>query len=371
MANKKNEKKKYQYLNKTFMVTLNDGTQKQERVRAKTEAELKKKYQQKQLEYAQGLLTINGNTLFAKWSTEWLETYEKPKVTDKTYKDTKGIVDRIYLKKLGGMKMIDIKTAHLQKCINQLAGKSASYIRKAKLVITAIFEKALLNDIVIKNPARGLEIPKGTSGSRRALTEAEIEIFMQTIDMHHRGLMFAITYACGLRPGEVRSLTRFNMDLAKNVFNVTNAVESGSHDIKSPKTKAGTRSVPIPQWLADKLKSMPHNDTPYLFPNTKGKPLTEKGYYRSWASFLRQMDINAGAELYRNEIILSVIDQSITPYYLRHTYATKLAEAGVDIKTAQYLLGHADIKTTAQIYTHVTPKMLSTARGKIDMIQNP
>lgn len=51
----------------------------------------------------------------------------------------------------------------------------------------------------------------------------------------------------------------------------------------------------------------------------------------------------------------------VTPYYLRHTYATDLFEMGVDLKTAQYLLGHADIKTTANIYTHFMQRSLDKA----------
>ena len=81
---------------------------------------------------------------------------------------------------------------------------------------------------------------------------------------------------------------------------------------------------------------------------------------------MREWDIAAGAELYRNQVIKHMIDQEITPYYLRHTYATELAENSVDIKTAQYLLGHSDIKMTAEIYTHVTEKMIETARAKIN-----
>ena len=60
----------------------------------------------------------------------------------------------------------------------------------------------------------------------------------------------------------------------------------------------------------------------------------------------------------------------LVPYCLRHTYATMLAEAGVDLKTAQYLLGHSTITMTAKYYTHVTPVMVENAREKIERIHS-
>jgi len=75
---------------------------------------------------------------------------------------------------------------------------------------------------------------------------------------------------------------------------------------------------------------------------------------RMWHSFYRACDIAAGAELYRNAVVKHAFDPAITPHYLRHTYCTNLRRQGVALKTAQYLMGHADISTTANIYSHVT-----------------
>ena len=78
------------------------------------------------------------------------------------------------------------------------------------------------------------------------------------------------------------------------------------------------------------------------------------------------MDICAGAKLYRNQIVESKIDYTITPYFLRHTYCNMLCKKGVPLKTAQYLIGHASIEMTAEIYTHVTENMPESARLQIN-----
>lgn len=96
--------------------------------------------------------------------------------------------------------------------------------------------------------------------------------------------------------------------------------------------------------------------------------MDEQRYIKAWKSLLREMDLLAGAQTYRNKIIIhsDAIGQDLTPYNLRHTYATELAEKGVPLKTAQYLLGHSDIRVTANIYTHITKTIIEEAREKIN-----
>ena len=84
---------------------------------------------------------------------------------------------------------------------------------------------------------------------------------------------------------------------------------------------------------------------------------------------MRQWDLDAGAETYRNAIITHAIDQDITPHYLRHTYATQLYRTGIDLKTAQYLLGHADIRTTANIYSHIDADDVAGIASKTDFTE--
>ncbi len=353
------------YIAKSFFVDMPDGTKKEIKSRGKTDEEVQRKYDRKKWEYEMGLLTFNKNTLFVKWVEEWLETYKKPKVRSKHYNDTKNMLDRVFVPIIGTLKMADIKPVHLQNAINELEGKSASYIAKAMSTIKSIMDKAVINEIISKNPALKLEPPIGTKNSRRALTQEEQDVFIQTFTKHKYGPLFGITLACGLRPGEARAMLWFNVDKKNHKITVTQAVEAGTKNIKEPKTKAGKRVIPIPDWYVPILDNLPKTDSPLLFPNESGEILSDQNYKRAWKSFYRLVDIEAGAKVKQNQVIIHAIPQDITPYYLRHTYATKLAELGVDIKTAQYLLGHTDIKMTANIYTHVSNKMFDEAKEKL------
>lgn len=358
------------YLTKSFFITTPTGEKKQVKVRAKTKKELEKKFMEKKLGYEMGILTINSNTLFSKWAEEWLETYKKPTVDDATLKNIHYIVDKFFIPRLHAMKLSDIKTIHIQQCLNESRDYAKSTIDKAATHINSIMEKAVINNLINRNPCLGLEKPKGKEKQeRRALTEEERTIFKTVMKQHEKGLLFGIMLACGLRPSEARALKWENIDIKNKQLSITATVATRKDTLKQPKSKAGIRTIPIPDWYMEMFQKnavVNINKNAFIFFGSNNRPMTEQRLKRAWLSFRREMDILAGAKLYRNEIVEHAIDQSITPYYLRHTYATSLAENGVDMKTAQYLLGHSDIKMTAQIYTHVTNKMLETARAKIN-----
>ncbi|MGI5892349.1 MAG: tyrosine-type recombinase/integrase [Bacillota bacterium] len=354
------------YLRKTFTVTLMDGSSKRIEVKAKTPKELEEKYLKKKLEYEMGLITVNSNTPFKKWVETWLETYKKQDVSEGTYKEINYIITRYFVNSLGALKMSDIKPVHLKNCLNAMEGMSESYIKRAYIYIKDIMKKAVINDLITKDPSIDLHPPAGTKGEKRALTDDEIEIFKQAMLVHHRGPFFGAMLAGGLRPQEARALTWQNVFIDKGEFKVCQAIEARSRNkIKEPKSKAGFRIVPIFDWYIPILKRIPKTNSIFVFPNDKGQPLDHNRVWRGWRSFLRQMDIIAGAKLKQNKIIVHAIAQDLTPHCLRHTYATKMAEAGVDMKTLQYIMGHSDIRMTANVYTHITDNMLAEAKEKM------
>lgn len=367
---KNNQKTKY--VQRMATVTLANGEKKRISARGRTEKEAVLKLARLVAKYENGEITINQNTTLERWSNEWLETYKKPTITKKTFENLQSRVQRYFLEYIGKMTISEIKQTHIQKCLNNMEGMSQDTIKKAYNAINEMMNKAYENDIILKNPTIGVTLPKGKPAqSRRALTPEERSLFMSAVETHPKGAMYAMSLATGARPQEVRALTWENVNLKERVIEIKQAVESGTQNIKEPKSKAGYRSIPLPSWYMPFLLAMPkplNKQTLVFFPSVDGKPITQQRYDRGWASLLRQMDILAGAEIYRNEVISSQIDTTITPYFLRHTYATNLAEVGVEMKAAQYLLGHSSIVTTAKIYTHVTQKLLDNAIEKINKI---
>lgn len=104
----------------------------------------------------------------------------------------------------------------------------------------------------------------------------------------------------------------------------------------------------------------------YVCVNLKGNRYTKKTYTTMWEKIRRLMDIEMGAEVYRNEIIKSVIADDFVIYNLRHTFCTDLQSAGVPINVARELMGHSSIDITSKIYTHHSEISISDALEKMN-----
>lgn len=348
-------------------ITTQDGQKKKLKFYGKTQREAEKKRAKAVAEYEAGMLTFNSNTLFKRWFEEWLDAYKKPKVTSSTLKEIQMVMRKNILPNIGAMKLCDIRLIHVQKCLNEMEGMSKSYIHRTRVYINACLQKAFENGLIQKNPCIGIVEPTAKEKiEKRPLTKEEQGIFKKVMLAHPRGAFFGIMLACGLRPGETRALTWFNINMKEQTVTVNQAVQANTVKVKSPKTESGKRTIPIPDWYVQVLKNVPKTDSPYVFPLKNGKVMPESRYIKAWNSFMRDMDIEAGAETYRNKIIVHALPQDLTPYNLRHTFATEMAEKGMPMKTLQYLMGHSDIRVTANIYTHISPKMIADARDKMN-----
>lgn len=250
-----------------------------------------------------------------------------------------------------------VKPIHCQRALNLQAGKSDWYIRQTRQMMSFIFSKAVDNGLISANPAARLATPQGHSSSRRALTKRESEVFIKAAQKHPHGLYFMLIYGCGCRPSEAAGVQgRDFVDRDGKLY----------LHIRGTKSKAADRYVPVPRLVRDLL---PDQLEPFLpVCTTKdGAPLCERARQRAWKSLTREMNISMGCKLYRNQLAPPLpLADDLTPYCLRHTYCTNLRDLGVDIRTAQYLMGHADIKMTANIYTHTCIDDLEADWDKID-----
>lgn len=197
-------------------------------------------------------------------------------------------------------------------------------------------------------------MPKCTKGKRRALAQDEQERFLKACWDDPFGPYFAAMLACGFRPAETMALEKAYVFKDTQMIRICQSVENHSTDIKDPKTAAGFRDVPFPDWyvpfLDRALSSEKGKGSTFVFTNSRGNMMSATSTKKNWVRIAENAKLNS----------------DITPYYLRHTYATSLAEKGIDMKTAQYLLGHATIAMTAEIYTHVSKKMMADTKTKIN-----
>jgi len=122
--------------------------------------------------------------------------------------------------------------------------------------------------------------------------------------------------------------------------------------IRGTKTVNADRIVPIPDELYQAIKEIPADE--YIAVSQAGGRITQNTKRHVWRSYCRQINLSMGCKTYRNALVPPYpLAPDIVPYCLRHEYCTDLARKGVDVRIAQKLMGHSDIRLTANIYTNL------------------
>ena len=346
------------------------GGQRRKTVKAKTVRELERKLAELKERYNRGMDFDAAKATVGQWADRWIELYKKPTVGASTIENTRSILNKHILPRIGHLAVGDVRQFQLQEIMNLQSGKSKSNTVKIHGVLKQMFDKAKQGGLSPDNPAEFLEIPKTVTNPRRSLTLAERDAVIAVCQKHRAGTWVLMMLMCGLRRGETIPLSWNDVNFETGMLTVDKSAEfiSNVAHAKATKTNSGVRTIPIPPPLMVRLiAEKAENKSSLIFTPAKSDGmLTETNCKRLWSSFYRELDIAMGAQLYRNQIIKTSLRDGITPHALRHTFATDLFEMGVDLKTAQYLLGHADIKTTANIYTHMRDEMLSETQKKFE-----
>lgn len=174
-----------------------------------------------------------------------------------------------------------------------------------------------------------------------ALPDEQVRRLLGSVRSPVHRTCLTVMYACGLRIGEAITLEVSAVDRTRRVLRV---IGKGNKE----------RLVPLPQPVLDDLGRLwrTHRNPRWLFPNRRGDaPLDPRVLAKSFALAATAASLPPG----------------VTPHMLRHSYATRLLENGVDIRVVQILLGHARIATTA-IYTHLTTPTLTSLQGLLDCL---
>ncbi len=298
---------------------------------------------------------------------------------NEAYRDADAIPYKRLARALGSRRMVDIREADLQLELNELAGTSFSNVDKYRQAMKRLFERARRNKIITENPAEYLTMPDFTKGTHRCLERWEVDLILQNWNDYatHAGLWMMLMLLCGLRRGEMMALRWENVSLEQRTLDVREvAVIKGNRTYieERAKTDAGIRTLPICQALYDALCTIPAPlRTGFVCTSAKGAALTEAAARRGLQGFCTTLErIINGEPTYqagrRTDLKPQRPDRKSFRFQfhdLRHTYATALYDAGVPVKAAQYFLGHADIRMTLDLYTHLSRERESTSRNQL------
>lgn len=328
----------------------------------KTQKEVKQKMAEWRQEQTQGKRFEAAADAWEVWHTDRVE-YNTAQVYVAALRRTK--------EHFAGRYIHDIGPDEIDAYIRYVAGRG--YARRTVQIyldmLNMIYDYAIVNRWAESNPCNPVKLPSGLpKGKREIPTEDQLQRVRDGLDVDFGLFPFMLLHT-GLRRGELLALRWEDIDRENKIIHVNKSVyfAGTAPKVKAPKTEAGHRTVVLLDVLADAL---PETGKGYIFGGEE--PLSKKELERNWLQWCKavglvrsevkpQYDVRRGKEYAPLRW-----KPTITPHQLRHAFATILFDAGVDIKDAQDILGHASIQITRDIYTHIRQERRQATADQIN-----
>lgn len=331
----KTTQKKYQY--KTKAIQLPDGTRKY--LRGKTQEELDEKVLKAQILVNSGVDICSEET-FGHFAQMWYDIYKKPYLRESSLNMIKYVLNQHILPFIGGYRLRDISPMQIQAIMATMSDKSNSLQSKVLVSLRSIFKAAQENGLVAKSPVSSMLKAGGKKTPEKvALTVAESQLLLERVSNPRARTFLLIALHTGMRRGEIAGLRWDDVDFKKKVIHVRHNAVMGRYETTISdelKTSAGKRDIPMSEELEEWLLARKKNShSQYVIAMENHQPLTKSSYKSMWKLIERELP-----------------EAHVTAHILRHTYITRLFEAGLDIKEVQYLAGHSTVDMTLRVYTH-------------------
>lgn len=302
----------------------------------------------------------------------------KTKVRPTTRAGYRTVINVLKEDAFGQKKIANIKTSEAKMWLIGLqdGGRSYSSIHSIRGVVRPAFAMAVEDDLLRKNPF-DFELAKvliDDSVKRDALTAKQERDFLKFVkedeyfSQYYDGIF--ILLKTGLRISELCGLTIRDIDLQERTIDIHKQLQyTGGKKayIEQTKTTAGTRVLPMSDEVYEAFKrvssgrkkprveQMIDGVSGFLFLDNRGKPMLAYQWEKKFQHIVQKYN-----KIYKVEL------PKITPHICRHTYCTNMAKSGIAVKTLQYLMGHADIATTLNVYTHLK---LEDAKDELEQLK--
>ncbi len=271
--------------------------------------------------------------LFSEVADEWWgEAYDE--LASQSVKVYKPALARA-IDTFGNKRISEIQPRDVHAFLKRMAtqGFAQKTVSNQRIILNKIFIQATLSGDIQYNPCASVSVPKGLAKAQR--TAASLSDEEKIARSEHTWTFPLIALYSGLRKGEILALKWKDINFDENVIHVTKSVyhEGDRPYVKTPKTAAGTRDVPLLAPLRDRLLSERGSPENYVISDTGDAPLTKRRFTTLYTNYSKEVGI------------------SCTAHQLRHSFATVAIENGIDVKSVSEILGHKQISTTLDIYT--------------------
>ena len=311
---------------------------------------------------------------------EWIHLYAKSGRKATTCTNYKSYYNTYILKTIGRKPIVKITKADCQKIINDMVkdNKKNSTLANLKSCLNILFECAIDDDIIVKNPVKNIKLPRTDRKKREAIPEENVARFMEYVKNSEKYSFsyptFIVLFNCGLRIGELAALTWNDINFKTGEISITKSLNRYRKEdygftlgIGSTKTDTSNRTVYMSDVVRTALLELkmrsPHitqilplvddtgnvrgNVTGFVFLNSVGHVWSEPAF----REFIKRIVArhNKDAETQGEPLI-----ENFCPHQSRHTFTSAAYSVDADMKAVSEMLGHASTKVTYDTYTHLS-----------------
>ena len=298
-----------------------------------------------------GVYLEPSNKSLRMWLNDWMEAYMRDSIKQQTYENYEMMIRTKIVPLIGNVQLRYLTPLMVQQVFNELSQKySPATLQKVKSILRMALSKALDNELIIKDPIRGLKLPKLSKPQIEIVSEKDISKLLKAAKGRNIYEAVITGLGTGMRIGEMLALDWVDVDLKnaeiavyKTLVRVKDENKREVLKVQSmPKTDNGIRTVPLSRENVDLLKALKKkhlvkglNDNGIVFCSTEGTRIHPRNFNRD----LENVCMKAG---------IKRISANVT----RHTFASTAIARGAEYKTVSEILGHKDVTTTLNNYVH-------------------
>lgn len=272
----------------------------------------------------------------------------------------------------GGRRLVDVDYMDVEAFISTLhtKGLSAKTIRECVTIVSLVMRGAVRANVIRTNPATGhsLEVRRAPIGVGDVLDMSQMHRLVDATPERWRSALWLLVL-CGLRPSELCGLRVGNVDFVRRQIHVSSTLQPVEKYDETPwglvegppKTAAGDRHIPIPEWLCDDLAALlaargpvPAAPDGYLFVTRYGNPINRDKFRE---------------RVVRPALRKAGLQETIRTYDLRHSHASLLIDLGANPLAVAHRMGHADPAMTLRVYGHLFEGVQEQLSDQLDALR--
>jgi integrase len=299
--------------------------------------------------------------------SRWLDTVVVPTRKPTTVSSYRMLVRRYIEPKIGAIRLDKLTAEQVQAMLNALRveGLSPRTVQYVRSTFRAALEQAIKWGYIARNVAAATEPPRGVTPKMKALNQQQAQLLLDAAKGHRLEALYRVALSYGLRRGEVLGLLWEDVDLNKGVMRITGQVQTIDNKTirtESPKTEGSIRELPLPGILIEVLQDhqklqelerstvgVEWHEHGLVFPSNRGTPIVPRNLLRHFKRLLR----------------VANLPETTRFHDLRHSAASIMLAQGVPLKTVSDILGHSDIRTTANTNGHTDDTQKRAAANTI------